>query len=495
VRPAPFFHPRIAVLLACFLFSDLPAAHADWKQDSFLMGGFGIGDWSDPGRYVLLNDAGLDLLINNDWWGTYHAIRFRSKLDSLRAHRAGFTARGLLTASEDLSGYPGRCHTCFTFDTTCHRAYDLTQNTVGDSLAVRDSIRWALNPSRGLNSPSVMGWYIWDEPLTSCQMNRAFFVDTLIEHFAPARGKLPLVILNPPYGWDQTAEPVQHVYRTLYGEDRLRAFRAYVAAWLARFRDGSLVAPVLCIDYYPYENPESKRTDFLFAMKTARDLAAEFGRPGRTIPWWSVVQLSAHAPHGAPTIAEVRSEVYSALAYGAKGILYWTVVPESGSWGEGLLTRAGGRTGRYEAIRKLNAEAHAVGRVLFDCEAIVTVQADTIDQVGVADGVFRPGRAKMQMGGIRRLGTSSRNCLIGWFRSKAKDADYVLVVNRDTKNARTFAFGINSSLGVGYRLDHRKRGWLRTNAPAGTLVASSVPPGSGALFRLVAARHHASPAH
>src|SRR5438094_9996192 len=84
---------------------------------------------------------------------------------------------------------------------------------------------------------------------------------------------------------------------------------------------------------YPFE---SSRTDFrryFLQLSLIRDKAAEHSRPAYHIPFWSVIQASPrrdhpNAPdHSTPTFNQIRWQAYMSVAYGAKGIFYWTLLP------------------------------------------------------------------------------------------------------------------------------------------------------------------------
>jgi hypothetical protein len=87
------------------------------------------------------------------------------------------------------------------------------------------------------------------------------------------------------------------------------------------------------------------------------------------IPAWVFIQTLAYDGHREPTAAELLWQVNISLAYGAKGIQYFTYWTPEAARGEGfgpaLITVDGQRTPRYAAARSINTTwLHQVGREL-----------------------------------------------------------------------------------------------------------------------------------
>ena len=118
--------------------------HAAWRQTGFLIGGFGVGTTFDSTRLVLLNDAGLDFVVNSDQGAPSAAAHaFAAGLERLRRRRAGFTMQAILYAEN----YYER------------GALFKNRNPVANRGAIVSQL--AAEPFR---NPSVAGWMVWDEP-------------------------------------------------------------------------------------------------------------------------------------------------------------------------------------------------------------------------------------------------------------------------------------------------------------------------------------------
>jgi hypothetical protein len=81
---------------------------------------------------------------------------------------------------------------------------------------------------------------------------------------------------------------------------------------------------------------------------------------GRGIPTWSFIQTLAYSGHREPDEAGMLWQVNVSLAYGAKGIqyfTYWTPDPARGeAFGPALISVDGKRTVRYDAAKRINRE-------------------------------------------------------------------------------------------------------------------------------------------
>lgn len=148
------------------------------------------------------------------------------------------------------------------------------------------------------------------------------------------------------------------------------------------------------------------------------------------VPAWTYVQSIGYAGHRTPTAAEVRWQVNVSLAYGAKGIQYFTWWTPDPARGEGfrsaVLTVDGRRTALYDAVRSLNRGwLQPAGRQLKPLVSESVVHAnDTPLPPGVT--AFTP---------TDRLRSVTGDALVlGTFRAATDDGTrWLLVVNRSER--------------------------------------------------------------
>lgn len=190
--------------------------------------------------------------------------------------------------------------------------------------------------------PALWGYMVRDEP------SAAEFPD-LTEQVAAIRrerpGKLAFINLFPNYasaGALGTETYDEHVER------------------FAREVD----VDVLCMDHYPRMRPDADgRQGYCDNLEVMRRVAQERG-----IPFWNFFNTMPFGPHFDPTEAQLRWQIYTSLAYGARGVLYfcyWTPVgghefPKGGA----IITADGRPTRHYAQAQRINARLKNLGPTL-----------------------------------------------------------------------------------------------------------------------------------
>jgi|DewCreStandDraft_4_1066084.scaffolds.fasta_scaffold32914_2 hypothetical protein len=190
-------------------------------------------------------------------------------------------------------------------------------------------------------SPALGGYFIMDEP-GAAAFERLAAVHAKLLKLDP--GRLPYINLFPDY-----ASPEQLGTAT---------YEEYVERFCR------IVHPrLLSYDHYALMNDGSLRPSYFQNMEIIRDAALRHG-----IPFCFILQLIPHGPYRDPSEAELRWQVNTALAYGAKGILYFTYwTPGSDPVWEfqrAVITRDGERTAHYRQLQRLNRELRVIGPVL-----------------------------------------------------------------------------------------------------------------------------------
>lgn len=187
------------------------------------------------------------------------------------------------------------------------------------------------------------------------------------------------------------------------------------------------------------------------------------------IPFWTWILVHKHWStysqryYRRATIADLHFQVYSALAYGAKGILYYNFwnppqkFNENG-WHEenGILSESGEETELYSPVAKLNAEVQTLGELLLDLEPIgvyhVTHEYPVSTQKEMhLEELYSPSSGTFRFKyGIKLVGWNSppqlteeevkfkfvknmtnKSAMIGLLRGKTDGGRYILVVNKN----------------------------------------------------------------
>jgi hypothetical protein len=110
---------------------------------------------------------------------------------------------------------------------------------------------------------------------------------------------------------------------------------------------------------------------FFDNLDTVRRVCAKHG-----VPFWNIVLVVPHASFRRPTEAEKRFEAMQTLAYGGKGLIWFTYwQPDAtGQWGEAIIQADGTPTRQYDEVKRINADVQAVGKYLLPatCVGVLT---------------------------------------------------------------------------------------------------------------------------
>ncbi len=297
------------------------------------------------------------------------------------------------------------------------------------------------------DSPALYGYYIQDEP--GYRLFKPLGeVSRALEKADPAH--LPYINLFPTYASvDQLGTPTY--------ADHLEQYL-------------SIVTPrVLSYDHYALMKDGSLRRDYFENLELIREAALRHG-----VPAWNIILSLPHLGYRDPTAAEMRWQVYTSLAYGIKGLMYFTywTHPNWEAAGEVAIVDSAGRPGRlYPIVQRLNAEMQALGRTLLGL---------------TSTGVFHTGDVPQ---GARRLGRDAilrvpqEVPLLVGFLQDAEGGQYAMVVNRDfadpTEFDATFAPHV-----VGVEALSPEDGSLQPLEIAEGKLALALEPGGGILLRL-----------
>jgi len=125
----------------------------------------------------------------------------------------------------------------------------------------------------------------------------------------------------------------------------------------------TLEPSVLSMDHYPIFLPgRDGREGYCENLAVMRKYALE-----RNIPFWNFFNIMPYGPHTDPTEGQLRWQIFTSLAYGAKGLLYfcyYTPVSDEFPKGGAIIARDGRRTRHYYEAQRINAELKNLGPTL-----------------------------------------------------------------------------------------------------------------------------------
>lgn len=207
-------------------------------------------------------------------------------------------------------------------------------------------------PEKLPDSPACWGYHMVDEPGAGSIPDIKNRVETIRQH---RPGKLAYFNLLPDYA------PLSALGTASYDE------------YVRRFAKETK-CDVLCMDYYPMMTPTADGRDgYCNNLAVMRKYSLE-----ENIPHWNFFNTMPFGPHNDPTESQIRWQVYTSLAYGSKGILYfcyWT--PQGGEFPKGgaIITAAGQRTRHYDQAKRINAGIKNLGPTLMQLTSVSVIRA------------------------------------------------------------------------------------------------------------------------
>jgi len=246
------------------------------------------------------------------------------------------------------------------------------------------------------NHPALYGYYLTDEPHLRhfdalAQLTRAF------ETCDPDH--VPYINLFPNYASPDQLGTVDYEY--------------HVQAYLDTVRP-----PLLSYDHYALME-WGDRPEYFANLEVIRRQALRVG-----VPFWNIILSTPHFNYRDPSPADLRWQVYTTLAYGGKGLAYftyWTLDVEN--YRNGIIDMFGYRTSKYDVVRHLNLEVQRLAPHLL-----------ALTSTGVYHWPDAPQGASLLTGAGLAAGIEGGQFIIGEF----VDGDaqpWVMIVNRDREHA------------------------------------------------------------
>jgi len=249
------------------------------------------------------------------------------------------------------------------------------------------------------------------------------------------------------------------------------SYEDYVYRWANKRPD------ILAFDHYPFLIDGSIKSDYYSNLEIIRRQGLRAG-----VDFWSYIQsvgISGYMKQ--PSEEEMRYQIYTNLAYGAKGYIYFTYkTPGIEASGEpffgGLILPDGTKNVTYNYAKNLNAEVEQLGPVL----------TSLTSQEVYHTGSLPESAQVLPSNYFWQITDTSQPTVVGTFKNAA-GRKFVMVVNRDIANARTLNFSIPSKPASVHEVSKSTGAETNTNYNAATgLMSASFTPGEGKLFALPA---------
>jgi hypothetical protein len=216
---------------------------------------------------------------------------------------------------------------------------------------------------RQATSPALWGYSVTDEPSARQFPELRKTVDALRQ---AQPGKLAYINLFPDY-----ATPEQ-----LGTKD----YDEYIRRFVAEVRPD-----VLSMDHYPLFHPDADGRDgYRRNLAVMRRESLKAG-----VPFWNFFNTMPYGPHTDPTEAQLRWQIFTSLAYGAKGVMYfcyWTPRGDEFPKGGAILTADGRRTRHYDEAKRINAGLKNWGPTLMQLTSTDVERVQSKDAAAVVPG-------------------------------------------------------------------------------------------------------------
>ncbi|MEA2707557.1 MAG: hypothetical protein QOF78_158 [Phycisphaerales bacterium] len=294
--------------------------------------------------------------------------------------------------------------------------------------------------------PALLGYSIVDEP-------GAGAFDGLAEVVAYLKEKDPkhpgFINLLPTYARDFPGALGTKTY-----EEHVRQYADKVKPF------------VISYDHYHFTN-EGDRSDFFENLDTVRKIALE-----KKIPFWNIVLVTQHMGYRHLTEPELRFEAMQTLAFGARGLLwftYWdpTGPPNPGNWSHAMINLDGSRDPHYDMVKAINADAKAIGDVLGQCQSTNVFHHGEGGTIKMLNSPIVPKKGRLTVGVFKHRDGKT----------------LALIANRDYKQPIKTSAIVQPANAAVEVFDPVKKTWSPVQHDAQGGVPITLPAGGGMLLR------------
>lgn len=199
--------------------------------------------------------------------------------------------------------------------------------------------------NRFRNHPANAGYFLKDEPSAN-QLPYYSNLAKLIESIDNSR--FCYINLLPTYAGSD-----------VYGTS---TYNEYIQSYTME-----IPLKILSFDHYPIIGT-NVRYDWYNNLEIVKDVTAK-----TNIPFWAFALTTAHDPYLIPDISHLRLQVYSNLAYGAKGIqyfTYWTQSSNRWNFHNGPIEIDGSKTEVFDYLQQINNEIQIYSDIFLSCKVI-----------------------------------------------------------------------------------------------------------------------------
>jgi hypothetical protein len=242
------------------------------------------------------------------------------------------------------------------------------------------------------NHPAVYGYYLRDEPPAGFFPGLAA-VSSVVKELHP--GVWPYINLFPNY-----ADA---------GQLGTKTYDEYVEKFITDCQP-----PILSYDHYAILEGGGMRGEYFANLESMRRAAVK-----HKLPFWQIVLSLGCLSYREPSAADMRFQVYTSLAYGARGLAYFKYfTPGVGNFRNGPIDQFGHETPMWHTMRQVNLQ---VGKL---ASTLLKLSSDRVYHFGnLPAGCTGPDDKCL----VKAIGG---NVLVGDF-THSDGTRYTMIVNKD----------------------------------------------------------------
>lgn len=301
---------------------------------------------------------------------------------------------------------------------------------------------------------NIIGWYLKDEPLFKDLPALKIEYDNLIKY---TNGK-PIYINLIGCRSDKYTGPCPTIGEYLDTIETL--FHPHIWSF----------------DYYPISvddgNLKVQYNQFFKSLKAFHDKSLQTGRP-----FWSFCETVEYKrpeiERPAATIPFLRFEAFSALAFGAKGIVYWSyelTKSRKGQFISALIDSTGRKTPAWHHAQMVNQEISAFSSIF----ANANINRIYIPNKNLLSKQLKADFSK-PIDALVDIKTDGKGLLISDFTSNG--INYLLILNLDVENPQTVKAHFLPKYQY-HQLDYKTPNSIRKSKLSSSSYQKTLPPGS-----------------
>ena len=379
------------------------------------------------------------------WYGP--SVYSLSQADLLSVRQAGFTSCIINLQNSEANNI------ALAFADSIGLQLFITDESIKKFVDDKDSVLYHVDSTmqRYRRHPSFQGALLYDKPSTANYEKLAVLTDYFQSKIPDVRYFIQCL---PNY-----ASPVRLDTTDYIG-------------YLSRFEQ-TLHPQILSVEHMGILK-EGLRSEFFPNLAVLRQVSL-----AAKTPFWAYALAVPFGDHPAVLHSHIRTQLYSGLAYGAKGVQYYSFLPpnnRSQIFGDALKNNLGEFTKLYRDVQSINAEISRIGPTIMELQSTAVCFSKPIPPGGHG---FSPG--------LPIVSIDAPTMLAGFFQDK-KGESYFLLVNTDMdygKLARvTFAEDVKSVIEIAKnKMPAEEFSWQKEESEKDAVLLFRA--GDGRLFKVL----------